>query len=76
MPIPTNRTIDALATKPAEEERDLFINFMSALSTRLPEDGSFDSSKMLSHLWIHRQLEQGKRIGTRNLQSRDDRSPL
>lgn len=76
MPIPTDRTMDALATKPADkEERDLFINFMSALLDWLPEE-RFDSFKIFSHLWIHRQMEHRKRTGNGKLENGDEGSPL
>ncbi|KAL1848322.1 hypothetical protein Daus18300_013648 [Diaporthe australafricana] len=60
VPIPTNRTLEDLATKPQDkEERDLFINFVSGLLCWLPED-RLDSFKVFSHLWIYRAMEQNQ----------------
>lgn len=57
MPIPTDRTFEALVTKPFnEEERELFINFISGLLWWLPEE-RMDSLKVFSHLWIYRAME-------------------
>lgn len=58
VPIPTNRTFESLATKPDdEEERELFINFISALLWWLPEE-RFDSFQVFSHLWINRAMQK------------------
>lgn len=52
--------MEALATKPADdEERDLFINFMSGLLCWLPEE-RLDSFKVFSHLWIYRAMEHNQ----------------
>lgn len=58
MPIPANRTLESLATKPEDkEERELVINFISALLSWLPED-RLDSLEVLSHLWIDRAMQK------------------
>lgn len=58
MPIPTNRTFESLATKPDDgEERELFINFISALLWWLPEE-RLDSLQVFSHLWINRAMQK------------------
>lgn len=58
MPIPTDRTFEFLATKPDdEEERELFINFISGLLWWLPEE-RLDSFQVFDHLWINRAMQQ------------------
>lgn len=60
MPIPTNRTFEFLATKPDdEEEKELFLNFISALLWWLPEE-IFDSFQVFSHLWINRAMQKNQ----------------
>ncbi|KAH8747455.1 kinase-like protein [Diaporthe sp. PMI_573] len=67
VPIPTDRTFECLATMPDdEEERELFINFISALLWWMPEE-RLDSLQVFSHLWIYRALQK-------NRQPEDDRS--
>lgn len=62
MPIPTNRTLEDLATRPQdEEERDLAINFVSSLLCWLPEE-RLDSFEVFSHLWIYRTMEKNGHI--------------
>lgn len=52
MPVPTDRTLETLATKLEDDkEMDLLINFMTGLLDWLPEE-LMDSFEMFSHLWI------------------------
>lgn len=68
MPIPEDRTFEALATKPAdEEERNLFLNFMTALLDWLPEE-RFDSFQVFTHLWIYQAMN------SKNAQDSEDNS--
>lgn len=54
VPIPENGTFEALAIRPGdEEERNLFINFMTGMLDWLPEE-RLDSFQVFSHLWIYR----------------------
>lgn len=60
MPIPNNRTFESLATNPNdEEERELFINFMTGLVDWLPED-RLDSFQVFGHLWINRAMQSNQ----------------
>lgn len=58
--IPNNRTFEVLATKPEdEEERNLFINFISGLLCWHPEE-RLDSFEVFSHLWIYRAMQSNQ----------------
>lgn len=49
MPIPTDRTFESLPTKPKDDGRNLFINFILGLLDWLPEE-RMDSFKVFSYL--------------------------
>lgn len=62
VPIPTDRTLEALATKPEDkEERELFINFIRGLLDWLPEE-RMDSFQVFSHLWIYRNMSNAEQV--------------